>query len=184
MSPIEAVATLLGLANVTLVVRRSLWNYPFALAMVTLYAVIFVRERLYSDALLQGFYFVVNGYGWWNWRRAKADAGAVPVVMLNHRARLGWACCTGMAALGWGALMHRLTDAAFPWWDGTIAVLSIAAQILQSRRAWECWPLWIAVDLLAIPLFLVKGLWLTAGLYCLFLLLSVWGAIDWTRARA
>jgi len=80
--------------------------------------------------------------------------------------------------------MHRMTDAAFPWWDGTIAVLSIVAQILQSRRAWECWPLWITVDLLAIPLFLVKGLWLTAGLYCLFLALSVWGAIDWTRARA
>jgi len=60
VSPIEAVATLLGLANVTLVVRRSLWNYPFALAMVSLYAVIFLRERLYSDALLQGFYFVVT----------------------------------------------------------------------------------------------------------------------------
>lgn len=184
MSPIEAVATLLGLANVTLVVRRSLWNYPFALAMVSLYAVIFLRERLYSDALLQGFYFVVNGYGWWNWRRARADAGEVPVVMLPARARVGWGIGAALAALGWGALMHRMTDAAFPWWDGTIAVLSIVAQILQSRRAWECWPLWIAVDLLAIPLFLVKGLWLTAVLYCLFLALSVWGAIDWTRARA
>ncbi len=184
MSPIEAVATLLGLANVTLVVRRSLWNYPFALAMVSLYAVIFLRERLYSDALLQGFYFVVNGYGWWNWRRARAGAGEVPVVALGRRARLAWAGGAAIAALGWGALMHRMTDAAFPWWDGTIAVLSIVAQILQSRRAWECWPLWITVDLLAIPLFLVKGLWLTAGLYCLFLALSVWGAIDWTRARA
>ncbi|MGN7999438.1 nicotinamide riboside transporter PnuC [Sphingomonas sp. 22176] len=184
MSPIEAVATLLGLANVALVVRRSLWNYPFALAMVTLYAWIFLHARLYSDALLQGFYFVVNGYGWWNWSRAKAEVGDVPVVRLGNRARLGWAAGAALAALCWGALMHRLTDAAFPWWDGTIAVLSIVAQILQSRRAWECWPLWIAVDLLAIPLFLVKGLHLTAGLYCLFLALSVWGAIDWTKARA
>ncbi|GAA0736389.1 nicotinamide riboside transporter PnuC [Sphingomonas sp. ABOLD] len=184
MSPIEAVATLLGLANVALVVRRSLWNYPFALAMVTLYAWIFLQARLYSDALLQGFYFIVNGYGWWNWRQAKAEAGEVPVVRLSNRARLGCAAGAALVALGWGALMSRLTDAAFPWWDGTIAVLSIVAQILQSRRAWECWPLWIVVDLLAIPLFLVKGLWLTAVLYCLFLALSVWGAIDWTKARA
>ena len=184
MSPIEAIATLLGLANVTLVVRRSLWNYPFALGMVTLYAWIFLQARLYSDALLQGFYFAVNGYGWWNWQRAKAAVGEVPVVRLGNAARLGWAAGAAIAALGWGALMHRVTDAAYPWWDGTIAVLSIVAQVLQSRRAWECWPLWIAVDLLAIPLFLVKGLWLTAGLYCVFLALSVWGAIDWNRARA
>ncbi|WP_084580222.1 nicotinamide riboside transporter PnuC [Sphingomonas azotifigens] len=184
MSPIEAVATLLGIANVTLVVRRSLWNYPFALAMVSLYAWIFLRERLYSDALLQGFYFVVNGYGWWNWRQAKASSGEVPVTRLGARARLIWGIGMALAALAWGALMYRVTDAAYPWWDGTIAVISITAQLLQSRRAWECWPLWIAVDLLAIPLFAVKGLWLTAGLYCLFLALSVWGAIDWNRARA
>ncbi len=184
VSPIEAVATLLGIANVTLVVRRSLWNYPFALAMVSLYAWIFLRERLYSDALLQGFYFVVNGYGWWNWRQAKASSGEVPVTRLGARARLIWGIGMALAALAWGALMYRVTDAAYPWWDGTIAVISITAQLLQSRRAWECWPLWIAVDLLAIPLFAVKGLWLTAGLYCLFLALSVWGAIDWNRARA
>ncbi|OAN57222.1 nicotinamide riboside transporter PnuC [Sphingomonas sp. TDK1] len=183
MSPIEAVATLFGVANVTLVVRRSLWNYPFALAMVALYAWIFLKERLYSDALLQCFYFAVNGYGWWNWRRARSDAGEVPVVLLGNGARLRWAGVTALAALGWGAAMHRFTDAAFPWWDGSIAVVSIVAQILQSRRAWECWPLWILVDLLAIPLFMVKGLWLTATLYCLFLALSVWGAIDWNRAR-
>jgi nicotinamide mononucleotide transporter len=174
----------LGLANVALVVRRSLWNYPFALAMVALYAWVFLQARLYSDALLQLFFFAINGYGWWNWRHAKAATGDVAVVRLGWPARLGWTAGAVLSALGWGALMHRATDAAYPWWDGTIAVLSIVAQILQSRRAWECWPLWILVDLLAIPLFAVKGLWLTAGLYCLFLALSLWGAIDWNRARA
>jgi nicotinamide mononucleotide transporter len=184
VSPIEAVASLLGIANVALVVRRSLWNYPFALAMVALYGWVFFDAKLYSDALLQPFYFAVNLYGWWNWRRSRATAGTVVVERLGVRERAGWIAGCGLASLGWGALMHNLTDAAFPWWDGTIAVMSIAAQILQSRRAWDCWLLWIAVDLLAIPLFATKGLWLTAGLYCLFLMLSIWGAIDWSRSRA
>ncbi len=35
---------------------RSIWNYVFGLAMVTLYAVIFLHTRLYSDALLQVFF--------------------------------------------------------------------------------------------------------------------------------
>ena len=35
MSPLELAAVLLGLANVGLLVRRSIWNYPFGLAMVS-----------------------------------------------------------------------------------------------------------------------------------------------------
>lgn len=184
VSPIEAFAALLGLANVALVVRRSLWNYPFALVMVALYAWVFLQARLYSDALLQLFYFAINAYGWWNWRRARAETGTVPVVQLGTRVRLGWLVAIVLASAGWGVVMHRFTDAAFPWWDGSIAMMSIAAQWLQSRRAWECWLLWIAVDLLAIPLFAIKGLWLTGGLYGVFLALSLWGAIDWLRNRA
>ena len=183
MSPIEAAATLFGLINVTLVVRRSMWNYPFALAMVSLYAWIFFGEKLYSDALLQLFFFAVNLYGWWNWSRSCADSGEVRVEQLGNSARLGWLAGCVAASAAWGTLMHRYTDAAFPWWDGSIAMASVAAQILQSRRKWECWLLWIAVDIAAVPLFALKGLWLTAGLYLVFLALSVWGLIQWTKAR-
>ena len=45
------------------------------------------------------------------------------------------------------------TFSIFPWWDGGIAMFSVAAQILQSRRHWESWLLWIAVDIAAVPLF-------------------------------
>ena len=183
MSPIEAAATLFGLINVTLVVRRSMWNYPFALAMVSLYAWIFFHTKLYSDALLQLFFFAVNLYGWWNWARSRADTGEVRIEQLSARARGGWLAGCLAAAAAWGMLMHFYTDAAFPWWDGSIAMFSIAAQILQSRRKWESWLLWIAVDIAAVPLFALKGLWLTAGLYIVFLALSVWGLIHWTKAR-
>jgi nicotinamide mononucleotide transporter len=183
VSPIEAAATLFGLINVTLVVRRSMWNYPFALAMVSLYAWIFFGEKLYSDALLQLFFIAVNLYGWWNWTRARAETGEVRVEQLGAVARIVWLIGCAGAAAGWGALMYRYTDAAYPWWDGSIAVLSVAAQILQSRRNWESWVLWILVDLAAVPLFAVKGLWLTAGLYLVFLALSVWGLIYWTKAK-
>ena len=183
VSPIEVTAAILGLVNVTLVVRRSLWNYPFALAMVSLYGWIFFREKLYSDALLQIFFIAVNLYGWVNWARSKAETGQVRVEMLSERARLGWLIACAVLVAGWGALMHHYTDAHYPWWDGAIAMLSVVAQYLQSRRYLESWVLWIAVDLLAVPLFAVKGLVLTAGLYTIFLSLCVWGLSDWAKAR-
>jgi nicotinamide mononucleotide transporter len=183
MSPIEIAAVVLGLVNVTLVVRRSIWNYPFALAMVALYAWIFWGVKLYSDMLLQGFFFAVNIYGWWYWARSIAAEGDVIVEQLTPGARVRWTAGCLVAATGWGWLMHRYTDAAFPWWDAGVAMASIAAQILQSRRKIESWVLWIGVDVAAIGLYAAKGLMLTALLYALFLLLSIWGLVDWRRAE-
>lgn len=181
LSPIELAAATLGLANIILVVRRSIWNYPVALAMVSLYGVVFLRAHLYSDALLQIFFFGVQFYGWWNWSRSKADAGQVLVRQMSGVAFGRWLTGALVATAAWGTLMHYSTDAHFPWWDGAIAMFSIAAQILQSRRNLECWILWIAVDLMAIPLFALKGLWVTAALYLVFLALSIAGLIAWRR---
>ena len=182
MNELEWLAAALGVVNVTLVVRRSVWNYPFALAMVSLYFFVFFEAKLYSDALLQIFFVVVNLYGWRNWLQAKRAAGEVPVGTLSPRERLAWAGGTAAVSLAWGLAMARFTDAAAPLIDAAIAGTSVAAQILMARRRIENWVLWILVDAVAIPLFWSRGLLYTSGLYALFLLLSIAGLIAWRRA--
>jgi len=179
----EAIAALLGLANVYLLMRRSIWNYPFGLVMVALYADIFFSAKLYSDAILQLFFFVTQLYGWWAWWRAGGVERPVAVVRLTAPARIAWVVMIAVATLVWGTIMHANTDAAFPWWDGAIAVASISAQILLARRCIENWVLWILIDLMAIPLFAVKNLPITVMLYAVFLLLSVLGLRQWIRAE-
>ena len=183
LNPLEAIAAALVVANVALLARRSVWNYPFAIAAVALYAIVFARARLYSDMLLQGFFLVVNLYGWLLWTRGRAVSGTVLVETLSAIARLRWAIGCAAAVLAWGTLMHRYTDAAYPWWDAGVAIVSIAAQILLARRAIENWWLWIAIDVAAVPLYLAKQLWFTGALYVVLLALSVWGLIDWRAAR-
>ncbi len=183
MTGLEIVAFLLGIANVTLVVRRSIWNYPFGLIMVALYGKIFLDVRLYSDAILQIFFFVVQLYGWWNWSRNRTQAGSVTVVRLRNRDRARWAIGCTIAAALWGYGMHRFTDASFPWADATLAITSVSAQILMSRRAIENWWLWIAVDIGSVGLYAAKGLWLTMLLYAIFLGLAIWGLFDWRAAE-
>jgi len=183
MSPLEIAATLLGVANIVLIVRRSIWNYPFALAMVSLYAIIFFEAKLYSDAGLQIFFFLVNLYGWWAWSRNRAEAGEIVVEHLTPAGLAGWIAGSVMAIAGWGTMMARLTDASYPWWDGSVAMLSVAAQILMTRRYLENWHWWIVVNAVSIPLYLKKDLLLTAGLYGLFLILAIWGLIEWRRAE-
>ncbi|WP_420141421.1 nicotinamide riboside transporter PnuC [Sphingomonas sp.] len=181
---LEALATALGLANIVLLIRRSVWNYPFGLAMVALYADIFFAAKLYSDALLQLFFFAIQLYGWWAWARAGGGGGGVPVRRLTPAARIAWVAMIALVTGLWGWGMHAGTDAASPWWDGGIAVASVAAQILLARRMIENWLLWIAVDAAAIGLYLTKGLALTAGLYAAFLILSAVGLVQWRRAEA
>lgn len=181
MNWVEIVAALLGVINVTLVVRRSLWNYPFGVAMVTLYFFVFVEARLYSDALLQIFFLVIQLYGWRNWSRSARVDDGVAVETLRPATRAIWLSVTLVAAAGWGWAMASLTDAAAPYIDATVAALSVSAQLLQSLRKAESWLLWIAVDLIAIPLFLSRELYFTAGLYGLFLILAVIGLLAWWR---
>lgn len=181
MSPIEWLAALLVLVNVALVALRSVWNYPFALVAVSLYAIVFCEARLYSDMLLQGFFFALNLYGWASWTRARSDAG-VPVGWMTRQARLAWGGTTVAAWVVWSYMMFRYTDAAAPWIDGAIAMFSITAQWLLARRRIESWWLWIAVDLIAVPLFASRGLYATSAVYVVLLGLSIDGLIQWRRA--
>lgn len=183
MSVIEIAAVLFGIANILLIIRRSVWNYPFAIAMVSLYFLIFREAKLYSDAGLQIFFLIVNIYGWWSWQRSKAIAGEIIVERLGIGALLAW-CAGSVAAIAvWGSFMQASTDTSYPYWDASIAMLSVTGQILMTRRYLENWWWWIAVNMISIPLYIVKGLHLTAGLYTLFLLLAITGLMEWQRAR-
>lgn len=181
MSPIEIIAVALGVANILLVARRSIWNFPVALVMVTLYARIFWDAKLYSDAGLQVFFFAVNLYGWWSWRANKAEAGEIVVERLTHAALVAWIGGSILAVLAWGTIMARLTDASLPYADASVAMLSVAAQLLMTWRKLENWYWWIIVNIISVGLYAVKGLYLTTGLYALFLGLAVWGLINWHK---
>ena len=182
MLPFEPVAVVFGLANIVLLVRRSIWNFAFAIAMVSLYAVIFFDHRLYAEAGLQIFFALVNIYGWRLWRRAGGAEERVAVGWLGWPARLAWLGFIAALTFALGSVLAKLTDAAMPYPDAAIAAASIAAQFLLSFRRIENWLLWIVIDAGAIALYIERGLTLTAGLYAAFLVLSVLGLREWIKA--
>ncbi len=182
MNPLEIIAVALGIANVGLLVRRSIWNYPFGMAMVALYFVIFREARLYGEAGLQVFFFIVQGWGWWLWARAGGLAQMVSVHWMSPRARIAALALVAASSLGIGWAMARFTDAALPYADATIAGASVVAQVLLAIRRVENWALWIAIDVLSIGVYLNRELYLTAGLYVVFLALAAAGLTQWAKA--
>jgi nicotinamide mononucleotide transporter len=179
---IEIVAAIFGLINVTLLVRRNIWNYPFGIAMVILYGFVFFEARLYSDVILQVFFLVIQCFGWWWWLARRDPDGLVIVQRMPPSAivSFGTLAIFGSLTLGW--IMATYTNAALPYMDATTTVLSIIAQYLLARRYLENWIVWIVVDVLAIGIYLSKGLQPTAALYGIFLILAATGYYSWRNA--
>ncbi len=178
---LEYIAAALGLANIVLLVLRSIWNYPFGLVMVVLYGFVYFEQRFYSDAWLQLFFFVVQIYGWWNWYQARGGDGLIRVELMSFAERAVWSVLLVTASIGEGwYLAHYTTDSA-PWLDAPTTVISVVAQILLSLRKIENWILWIVADVVQIGLYYWKGLYPTTGLYVVFLVMSAVGIVQWWR---
>jgi nicotinamide mononucleotide transporter len=184
MGFLEPIATVLGVAHLFLLIRQSLWAFPAGIAMVSLYGVIFLDARLYGQVGLQAVFCALLIYGWWYWlsHRSQAEADEkAPVRTLSARAFGLWllAGTAGLAALG--AVMARYTDGVLPFVDAGIACFSLVAQVLLARKYLQNWLVWIGVDVVAIGLYFSQGLYLTSGLYGLFLAMCVWGYVEWRR---
>ena len=151
---------------------------------VSLYAIVFWQAKLYADMGLQGVFFAVCLYGWWEWLHGGAGGGRLAVSRASWRS-LGALAAAGAAFAAFlGLALHRGTDAAFPFVDSTLASYSLVAQWLQSVKKVETWWFWIAVDVGYVGMYLAKGLWLTALLYAIFLVLCLVGLRDWKRSLA
>ncbi|MEE3623170.1 nicotinamide riboside transporter PnuC [Nitrospirillum sp. BR 11752] len=179
MSPLEIVAVVVSALAVWTTTRRSLWCWPLGLASVALYGVVFLEANLYSDMVLQAVFGAFLVYGWVCWRRGVRDEGQVVVRPLSTRNAILALAAGAVASAAWGLAMARWTDASLPYLDATLAGFSLVAQYWTARKHIENWWLWIAVDVAYVALYLVKDLYLTAGLYAAFIVLAILGLRSW-----
>ena len=181
---LEIVAVAISLATIVCNIREIHWAWPLAIAASLMYFAVFWHNRIYGNALLQIFFVVISAWGWWQWLRpARGDGSTLRVSRLTARGRLATLaiCILLWPAIGW--FLRSYTDSDVPWWDAFPTAASLVAQFLLARKYLESWTLWMAVDLVSVALYLYKGLWLTALLYALFLVLCVAGWRTWqTRA--
>jgi len=181
----ELLGFLTGVINVWLLTRRNVWNWPFGLSNNALYIAVFLSSGLYGDAALQVLYRVLGIYGWIHWwrsARGNAESRAVAVTKTTL-ATWQWLIPTTIAGaliLSW--FLDRFTDSTVPVWDSATTSISLAATFGQARKLLESWWLWILADLIYIPLYIYKGLWLTAGLYLIFFAICIVGLREWRTA--
>ncbi|MDX2225930.1 MAG: nicotinamide riboside transporter PnuC [Verrucomicrobiae bacterium] len=191
----ELIGTLFNLWSVCLAVRNSTWTWPVGAIGVILFAILFYQIRLYADFLEQIYFFIAGFYGWWVWARQDRP---VKDVKKDRRPvnRLGWSArgimiltiVVGTAGLTFVVVhLPRWLPAyfpeppSFPVGDALTTVMSLVATAVMARRLLECWPLWIAVDVIGVGLYASKGIIFVALLYGVFLVLACQGLWNWRR---
>lgn len=176
--PLEAVGVVTGALCVWLVVRESIWNFPLGMASVAAFLVVFSGARLFADAGLQVVYFALNAAGWYLWLRGGREKTALAVSRVGRREATVLAVAgSALTMVLWLTLRHVGGSASF--FDALTTSLSLCAQWMLNRKQVESWYLWITVDVIYVPLYAYKELYLTAGLYAVFLVMATMGLLHW-----
>jgi len=184
VSSLELLAALLGAISVYLSVRQNIWSWPTAIVNVVVYAFVFYQAKLYADMGLQVIYAALSVYGWYEWLYGGANRTELHVTRTAPRlgAVLTLIALAGSVALG--VFLRGATDAALPFMDSFLSSTSLVAQWMMTKKKLENWLVWIGVDVLYVGMFVFKHLYITAGLYAVFLALAVRGYIDWRLSMA
>lgn len=179
-SPTEIAANAVFALSVWLAARNSPHNWWIGVIGSVLFVWVFYGKQLYADATLQLFFIVTSLIGWWQWLHG-GDGAQLPV----RRTPRPWLAAAVLAALtvagGYGWLLHRFTDAYAPFVDSAVLAISALGQLLLMNRRIETWYAWLVVDAIAVPLYLSRGLYLTAALFTAYWINAWYGLRRWRR---
>jgi nicotinamide mononucleotide transporter len=178
----EVLAVVTGIISVYLSTREHIWSWPTALVNVALYFVVFLEAKLYADMGLQVVYFVLSLYGWYEWLYGGENRTELHVSRASRQLGVRLVVIGATCAALLGTLLARFTDAALPYVDSATTSTSLVAQWMMTRKILENWAVWAVVDVVYIGMFVFKGLYLTAGLYTVFLVLAIMGYVQWKRS--
>lgn len=179
----EWIGLVLGTLAVWLLVRQDWRTWPIGVAYVFVSITVLLEARLYANFVLHLVGFLpMNLYGWYYWRIGGADDGDVPVTRASVRLLLGLAVLCAAGTAGLGAWFAGNTDAALPFWDSGILVMSLAAFWLSARKHLENWIVWFVVDVISVAVYFDQGLSLYALLYLVYLGMAVWGYRTWRQS--
>ena len=182
MGILEILAVVLGLAYVLLAIRRHIGCWVASYVASGLFVVVFLDAGLIFQPWLQVFYMVMAVYGYLKWR-----SGA------KNPARLGyWGWRNNLIAVAaLVAVSIVVTIAVRPYSDSPLLFIDVVtamgapiATYMQARKYIGNWIWWIALDTIYVALYVESGLYFTAALYFLYLLLAWAGYRAWRKAHA
>lgn len=179
---LETIAVLLGVAYLLLAMRENSLCWYCAFVSTGIYIWIFGDVSLYMESALNAYYMLMAVYGWYQWQRGGNSSNGIQLCywQLNkHLLAIGLVLILSLLS---GYLLTQNTDARMPYIDSFTTWGSVITTYMVARKVVENWIYWIVIDCLSIFLYIDRGLYQTAGLFALYLILAVIGYMTWRKA--
>ncbi|WP_327045089.1 nicotinamide mononucleotide transporter family protein [Microbispora sp. NBC_01189] len=182
----DLVGNVCALGTVWLAIKKTIWTWPVQLLGSVLLFVASVGAHITGNALKQALFGVLAVYGWVKWSRGTRGGAQLPIrsARPGERAALAGLLVAGtvVVALTFTFLNSRGWNISWsPWPDAYIFVGSAAATWAQGRALVDFWIIWVAVDLVGVPLAFSSGLVVSGVVYGLFFVMVMIGFRGWLR---
>lgn len=194
----EIIGNAFGITSAIGGMRRKIWAWPVGIVGNVLLFTVFLGAvfdtpnpvNLLGQAGRQVMFIAVSIYGWvrWSQTRKQVDvATGMAVAVQPHwasgRARLLMA----IVLIGGTALLTPIFTAlgSFEpvWADAWIFVGSLLATWGMAKGWTEFWLIWVAVDIVGVPLLVSAGYYASAILFVFYGAFTIWGFVTWVRVQ-
>lgn len=184
---LEFIAVIFGLFSVWFAKQEKILVYPTGIISVLIYVYICFGIKLYADAGINLFYFIMSVYGWYNW----AKKGQQPQIRITKSNRKDWLISVVMFFVSAVVIFVLLKifkqndmeywSTKIPYIDTFTTAIFIVGMWLMAFKKLENWIFWIIGDVISVPLYGYKGLVFTSFQFLVFLIIAVAGYVSWRK---
>jgi len=179
MSSWELLAVILAIAYLLLAVREKVLCWLFAFVSTAIYTVLFWDVSLLMDSALNVYYMAMAVFGWYQWTRGGPESNALAVHTMSIRQHAWVIVTVAILSLVSGYLLSQYSNAAWPYVDSFTTWASVITTYLVTRKYLQNWLYWIVIDAVSVPLYIDRGLNLTALLFIAYIVIAVVGYVSW-----
>jgi len=206
---LEFIAALFGIISVFYAKKENILVFPTGIISTALYVYLLSQWNLYGDLIINIYYTLMSIYGWYMWSRIIDENNShIPISRTNTTDKFkafGIFLFTSIFViivyryynvmpnnLNFSESIHyaisNITSSSLadfrkitPFLDTFTTGIFFAAMWLMANKKLENWILWIAGNIVSIPLYFVKGYGFTGIQYIIFLVLAILGYLAWKK---
>ena len=180
---LEIIAVITAVIYVVLAAKTNRWCFLFGLISSAIYIYIATGLKFYFDSAINLYYVIMSFYGWFAWAKKKQEK-ELTVLQMQNKAFLITILGGFILTFSLAYIVDNISDASLPYIDAFTTVFAIIATWMVVKKYIQNWIIWIVVDIVAATMYLYKELYLTAGLFLLYTIISIVGYRQWkTQVR-